>query len=337
MRLPRVAVLALLSLAACNGALLAPWSSAPDQPAMPGMDTASMYGSYDAYLRGTPEGITQSSSLWSAADGIGFAPDGQHGVAGLVSMACRFDVYTGNIDLDLDPDTNGTEQVDDGTTDDSGNLVVLTSTDRGLQITRFLDWDGNTTTRYAAVGVVDGRFTHDGVVGLQQGSRCAVRWYPSDVTASVGQHCGGLAVAADGRVFVAADGTLKVVTPDGAVTDTGVGADLVAWDPVHSLAFTARNGDMRLLAVHPDGQVAWRHELTSNVTALAALPDRGQAVVGLAPVGTEGGLVVLDGAAGDLAGHADTYEAPNRLYAAQSGGVFAARTAYDTHLLRADR
>lgn len=332
MRLSTVAVLALLPLSACDWGFVAPWSDYDDS--WEAWDTAGAWGGgeYEQYLRGTPQGMEQSASMWIPVNGLAFQSNGLRGVAGMASMACRFESATGYVDIDLDPDYDDEETVQDGE-DDGGGLVIVSSTRDAVQLIDFRDSGGGVTQTYSVSGVVDARLTDDGVVALRQGADCTVVRLGSGDTQTVGSDCAGFDVAADGRAFVVADGTVSIAHPSGAITETGTPAELMAWDPVLEHLYTAIQGSDTVSAVTTGGTVVWSVTLDGRVSALDAMGDLGQVLVGLS-VGSEGRLLVLDGATGGVTAQADAYQAPDALWASDERGVFAARTAFNTHLLR---
>ncbi len=319
--------LALLGLVACDLDWASGWSDDQDFPMW------EEDGYYDNYLRFEGDGIRQQSSLWTPVQGIAFNESGLMGVAGMSSMTCRFRSMSGTIDFDVDPSADS-EVVTDGYGDET-DITVITTTDMGVQVTQFNDGGGDVLAIYDLPGAIDARYTDAGLVVLQDDAGCHVARPESDDVRFLGATCAGMDAAPDGRVFAIADGTVRVISATGLVSDTGVAANLIAYDPVHNQIYTALRGGDTVSALSTAGREVWAVTLEGRIVTLDALADSGRVLVGLS-VGSDGALRVLDGEDGAVIGSAETFEAPEAVWSSPRGDTVAVRTGWNTHLLILD-
>lgn len=331
MRTLPLAVLAVLPLAGCEWGFVSPFSQWGNDDSDWWGDTGGYYN--DPYLRDA-DGMSQVSTAWMQSDGVAFTNNGGRGVAGVSGMACAFQTSTGNIDVDVSPSGDGVV-IEDGD-DSGGGLVVISVGASQFQLLSF--GDGRTTQTFPISGVVGARFEEDGIVYGSQDDGCHVGWTSPARDVQVGVMCGGFDANPNGTAYIAADGTVKVVSPSGNVSDTGQAAQLVAWDDVHEVLYTALLGGDEVTAVTTSGTVRWTASFDDGeITSLTDMGARGAALVGLS-VGEIGRLVALDGADGAEIAFGEASVAPSKTWVSPDGSTIAVRTAsdwmYSTPLLR---
>jgi hypothetical protein len=326
-----IAVGLVALLAGCDWAPLSPWSDFDWGGDDMWWDTG--WTQMEPYLRGDHDGFEQHSSLYAISTGVMLGDDGQNGVAGMSWATCQFETISGMINVDIDPDSEEEEDLDDGE-DDDGNLIVLTTTSAGFQITEFQGWDGWVEDVISFPGIQEARFVDAGVAATRTvDGDCHVQWFPgSDVNMGRGS-CSGLAVeSSSGRVFVSVAGDLKVSTPDGTVSTIGDAAALMEWDPVTGLLYTATMNGTTVRALEDDGDVRWSTNVDGRVQSLEAMGDAAAVLVGLR-TDNGGALVILDGATGAERNTAETTSAPRELAVSKDGTTIAALTDGNTHFI----
>jgi len=327
-----IAVGLVALVAGCDWEPLSPWSDfgwgGDDQ-----MWWDTGWAQMEPYLRGEHPGFEQHSSLYAATTGVTLTEDGRSGVAGMSWATCQFETSSGMINVDIDPDSEDEEDLDDGE-EDGGGMIVLTTTMNGFQTTRFGDWDGWVENTVSFPGVQEARFTDDGVVGTRTSDGdCHVQYFPGgDVNAGRGT-CNGLTVqTSTGHAFVTVGTALKVVSVDDGVSTIGDGSALLEWDPVTNLLYTADLNGTSVRALEDDGDVRWETEVDGRVQALDAMGDAAAVLVGLR-TDNGGALVILDGRTGAERNSAETTMAPRSLAVSKDGHTIGAVTDTNTHFI----
>jgi len=332
MRSLPLAVLAVLPLAGCDWGFVSPFSDWGNDNS-DWWDTGAYYNS-DPYLR-EANGLTEGASVTMQVNGVAFDAQGRTGVAGVGGMACQFRSATGVIDADVSVDDNIV--IEDGD-EVGGDLTVISLSSSDIQVLGF--GDGSSVATFPVRGAIGARFEDDGIVYGTQSGGCHVGWTGSNRDVTVGVECGGFDAAANGTAYIAADGTVKVVTPAGNVTDTGHAAQLVAWDAVHEVIYTALLGGDEVAAVRADGSIQWTVQFDdAEITSLSDMGSRGAALVGLS-VEAGGRLVVLDGADGSESASGEATSAPAGTWVSDDGSTIAVRRgddwSYTTPLIRVE-
>lgn len=242
--------------------------------------------------------LRYTATLQAETAGVAMSDDGLDAFAAMAGTTCTIDANWGCPTDDEDLPTEE-EQV----ADHFGHETLGVSSEGVHTIT---DGVWLPEADLAVTGVKTASLVEGGgnvAIGLGDDG-CFAEWSDGDVVAVPDAACAeGARYSVDrhtGTMFVAGDGQMLAV--ERAVTrDLGVPGDLVAWDPVLELLYTAESGTRELRALTSAGAEEWSVTTSGDIASIAARGDRGE-VLALVSRDDLGGMERRDGETGRLLG-----------------------------------
>ncbi len=122
--------------------------------------------------------------------------------------------------------------------------------------------------------------------------------------------------------------------PDDTSDVIGAGSDLVAWDSVTDMLFTAESGSDTVSAITRDGAPVWTTSVSGAIADLEVSSARGTLFVRLENADLTGSILMLDVVTGELLSSANTVSAARDLELSGDGHTVAAAVAGQVHYLR---
>ena len=300
--------------------------------------TDGVDGNTSAFLRDSPEGFSQESTLWADTDGTVVDETGFVSGAAMVGTTCQVDVNTGYVGNDINPNYSSDERIVDGQATPDGVAGIAISTNQ-IDVVRYQDWDSGVVASYDMTAL-DARFTDNGIATIDNdGGGCEVTWVSpgGDITAqgiAAGNCIGGFDVTANGVAVVNTSAGLTRVTGTGAETIAD-SADLVAYDTGLDLFYTANSGGSVVTAMTEDGLVEWTATVEGGIVDLESMGARGMVAISVEYADLTGGLLLLDGASGAMVNQAMTVSAAEDLSLSGDGHTIAAAVPGQVHYISA--
>lgn len=252
--------------------------------------------------------VQRVGSIYFPANGVALFADGRTAHAGMLGSTCELTV-TGEVGDDRSVDGRGAPEILGGGTERDGDVVLVRTRDRLhlMEGPRSSTWRSSLSATASVDHEAGPAALADGSVVALAG--CQVTWFdralePMAASPAALDACEGATLAVDpltAQAFVAAEGAVVAVTPDGSVA-LPVRAD--------SLAFSAQTGDLLLTdhldatvrAVDPDGAARWDFAVGDPILQVADFPGSGliAVIASTTTVESEGArLVFLDAATGE--------------------------------------
>ncbi|MBX2797929.1 MAG: hypothetical protein KTR31_09680 [Myxococcales bacterium] len=271
-----------------------------------------------------PDATLQYRSTFDGrTNGLVLHQSGDEGHAGMFGSNCPFDTHTGNVTGDYDLPGED-EDVQDAEETTLGEITLVATVPDTVHV---LDKTGGTYTHVplALTGVVEGRLTRDGVVGLTEA--CDVHWLGlnGDSRAHVTlDACGGeLETDPATGITVVGDAVHTVVTDGEWVVTADRHGDLVAFDPGAQAFYVATVGQARVSALELDGSERWSVHTPGPVTALDDAGDTAAVAIVMALPDGNGAVALHDGVTGEQRHLATTPSAAEDLSVSGNGSVLA--------------
>ncbi len=261
---------------------------------------------------GVGGGYQHSSTVPLASRGIAIVDDitAQTGMSG---NTCMIDVPSGFFlaDIDVAQDTDHIE-------DSSGQAVLVRGSD-GLH--SFLP--GQPSTLLLSGYLLDGALIDTGVVGVTADPGGLTARWSGDVQAEVSlpdaRWEDSTADPLTGTVFIAHDGLVEAIEPQGDSLIIGVG-NLTVWDAVAEVLYVATVGGTQLAAYERDGSQRFATHLMGPIHAMAPLGGTGSVMVAVDD-GGQGVVLHLDGISGRQRTHMSLPGPVDGLAASPSGNT----------------
>ncbi|TNE87075.1 MAG: hypothetical protein EP330_19070 [Deltaproteobacteria bacterium] len=232
----------------------------------------------------TESAFDHQAELSVDARGVGLALDGLRGQVGMYGTTCAVDTRNAAIGADLNIDETSETVHDAGEIE--GREVFLIESGDGLHLQ-----DANNpidVSEASLSGTFERALVYDlGAVGLSDGT---LQWTDGR-TLAVGA-VDSFDLAQDGTAFVADGEVYKVVDDQLVAIASG---DRVAVSPDGGLVFAAQSGEPMLHVLDATGVEQHAVFLDGDVREVAALGERGEALVVLEKANGTGELVVVDG------------------------------------------
>lgn len=248
-----------------------------------------------------PTTFTYQSTLYQATRGVALdaTPAGEAQV-GMMGTTCAIDPMWATAGTDYD--YPGDDESVDGKT--PGGVVVIRGDDK-LHLQHNADPWTSSSDDYDVPNIQIAVPTADGAVAVAgTSSSCTVQWYGDsrDSAHLKPDVCGSITdVGADpttGTTYVGTTVGVYSVTPEGTDHVTEVGVDIVQFDDVTGLLYTAVAGGDEVVALDPSGAEVWTSFVGGSVTDLTDMGTQAQVAVSVSlPDGT-GAVVLLDGFTG---------------------------------------
>lgn len=239
------------------------------------------------------------SELETNTRGVALLDDGLRGQAGMYGTTCRVNLTDASIGEDEDFSSEEELVVEGGTI--LGEPAVLVLSDLGAHLT-YPNGGFGVYDNYENPNVVDGAIYDEGIVVLLNDG--AVQWVNDGVVTAVpaviDSPAYGIAVTPSGTVFVGTSAGVITVDAGGTPSTVADAADIVVWDDVAGVLYTATSGTPTLSGIELDGNVRWTTELSGNITAVDAMGPLAQAAVMVENPSGTGELVTVDGFTGGV-------------------------------------
>jgi hypothetical protein len=272
--------------------------------------------------------LQHEATMTRVTRGLVLHETGERGHAGMFGTNCPFETRFGRVTGDYQlPDED--EEVQDGGPSSLGDeTVLLVQPHRNVVHLLEKSTGDYEHERVRWYGVISGRLTLDGLVGLAEDDDggCSIQWLEDEAVVSSVEapHCdaGAFDASPGGTVLLGLDDGAVLVRPDELPVQVEADGRLVVFDPAMDHWYVAREGADEVVAIDNSGARLWSTVVDGPVVALGHAGARGAAVVSH-ELGEGGGVTYLDGRTGDELGQVGTPSAAPKVTHSGDGSTLA--------------